>query len=46
MYALYWCTVLCSVLDVNAADLPGGVKAGLKALAHDLAGALIFDYGR
>ena len=34
-----------SVLDVNASDLPAEVKTGLKSLAHDLAGALVFDYG-
>ena len=34
-----------SVLDVNASDLPAEVKVGLKSLAHDLAGALVFDYG-
>ncbi len=34
-----------SILDVNVADLPDGVKSELKALAHDLAGALVFDYG-
>ena len=34
-----------SVLDVNVSDLPDGVKTELKALAHDLAGALVFDYG-
>jgi len=34
------------VLDVNASDLPAKVKTSLKALAHDLAGALVFDYGK
>ena len=30
---------------VQAADLPSSVKRELKTLAHDLAGALVFDYG-
>lgn len=34
-----------SVLDVNASDLPHDIKASLKSLAHDLAGALVYDYG-
>ena len=39
------CFCFNSVLDVNVADLPDGVKTELKALAYDLAGALVFDYG-
>ena len=40
------CPLLYSVLDVNASDLPGGIKHSLKSLAHDLAGSMIFDYGQ
>lgn len=35
----------CSVLNVNASDLPVKVKTNLQFLAHDLSGALVFDYG-
>lgn len=38
--------IACSIHEIGATDIPEDLKRGLRALAHDLSGSLVFDYGK